>query len=275
MELADNALGQTPYRPTTLRHRIDTNNRLPLNSCTELGIRLAKGLAHLHTAGLVHRDIKPSNVLYIDDQPCLGDIGTVAPTDEATSLVGTHGYIPIDGPGTPKADIYSLGKTLYEAFTGRDRFDYPEMPQSLAEDETVETISRFNNILLKACATKAERYQTADALAEDLQHLKAGRRPVHARQSRRKWAIASSSLLAGAATWAAWPKKKQTGSGEIKNVAANVPDGPWDFQFGFHHVYQPEAEQHLIEKVNVKKYTGGKTRRSTTGAQPNMTNRRT
>lgn len=254
MELADHALGQGNYQPATLRHRIDHDGRLPVAACIDLGTRLANGLAFLHDSGLVHRDIKPSNILYHDGQPCLGDIGTVAPTDEATSLVGTHGYIPLDGPGIPEADLYGLGKTLYEAFTGKDRFDYPALPDTFTDDGFTETHSQFNNILLKACAPKLERYKTAAQLAEDLAHLKAGRVPVHARQPRRRLAIAAA-LLATIIALAAWPSGKPLQSDEIKNVAANLPAGPWDFQHGFHHVHQPEAEQFLIEKTNVKKFT--------------------
>ncbi|HUR44963.1 MAG TPA: hypothetical protein VMZ27_03725, partial [Candidatus Saccharimonadales bacterium] len=34
--------------------------------------------------------------------------------DETKSFVGTEGYIPPEGPGTPAADVYSLGKVLNE-----------------------------------------------------------------------------------------------------------------------------------------------------------------
>ena len=257
MELADNALGQAGYQPDTLRHRIDTNGRLPISDCAALGIRLANGLTHLHGRGLVHRDIKPSNILYIGGQPTLGDIGTVALTAEARSLVGTHGYIPLDGPGTPAADLFGLGKTLYETFTGKDRFDHPELPQALIAVEDTQQISRFNDILLHACAaSRRSRYSAATDLAADLERLQAGQAPTHAKHPRRHWAIATTTaLISSAITWAAWPSGGAPQSDEIGNVAANVPDGPWDFQFGFHHVHQPEAEQYLGKKENVKKYT--------------------
>ena len=53
-------------------------------------------------------------------------IGLVAVSGQ-NSFVGTEGYIPPEGPGTPRADIFSLGKVLYEISTGKDRLDFPEI----------------------------------------------------------------------------------------------------------------------------------------------------
>ncbi|MBM3825077.1 MAG: hypothetical protein FJ404_19735 [Verrucomicrobia bacterium] len=53
--------------------------------------------------------------------PKLADVGLVAAVDEAQSLVGTAGYIAPEGPGTSQADLYALGKVLYEAAFGKDR----------------------------------------------------------------------------------------------------------------------------------------------------------
>ena len=43
-----------------------------------------------------------------------GDIGLVAEAGDTHSIVGTEGYLPPEGPGAPQADIFSLGKVLYE-----------------------------------------------------------------------------------------------------------------------------------------------------------------
>ena len=48
------------------------------------------------------------------------------------SYVGTEGFIPPEGPGTPQADIFSLGKVLYEASTGNDRQYFPELPAGIS-----------------------------------------------------------------------------------------------------------------------------------------------
>jgi serine/threonine protein kinase len=105
--------------------------------------------------------------------PKLADIGLVADVSEARSFVGTEGFIPPEGPGTPQADIYSLGKVLYEIGTGKDRRDFPALPDELAEDDAM---LELNAVILKACKTDArERYQSADELSAELALLQRGR----------------------------------------------------------------------------------------------------
>jgi serine/threonine protein kinase len=112
------------YSPRTLRSELVLRHRLPPTDAAQFTLRLAGALAHLHAHGLVHRDIKPSNVIFVNGQPKLADIGLVAGAGDSHSFVGTEGFVPPEGPGTPTADIYSLGKLLYELATGRDRLEF-------------------------------------------------------------------------------------------------------------------------------------------------------
>ena len=81
---------------------------------------------------------------------------------------GTRGYIPPEGPGTVVADIYSLGKVLYECFTGKDRLEFPDLPTSLLNSPPV-SFSQLNQIIVKACEPDPERrYQSAAELNADL-----------------------------------------------------------------------------------------------------------
>ena len=64
------------------------------------------------------RDIKPSNIIFVGGRPKLADIGLVTDAGDARSIVGTEGYLAPEGPGTPQADIFALGRVLYEATTG-------------------------------------------------------------------------------------------------------------------------------------------------------------
>jgi tetratricopeptide (TPR) repeat protein len=158
-----------------LRQDLQTRGRLPIRECLEIGISLAAALAHLHQQGLVHRDIKPSNVLFVGGVPKLGDIGLVTQAGDTQSIVGTEGYIPPEGPGTPQADIYSLGKVLYELSTGMDRRHYPELPTDMRFWRDYAEAREFNDIVLKACASHAqERYQTAEEIADELRLLESG-----------------------------------------------------------------------------------------------------
>ena len=91
-----------------------------LDEFGEIALNLSNGLAHLHEKGLVHRDIKPSNVIFVNGVPKLADVGLVSIGSDASTFIGTTGYIPPEGPGTPQADIYALGKTLYELLTGNN-----------------------------------------------------------------------------------------------------------------------------------------------------------
>src|SRR5206468_6700535 len=116
------------YAPRTLAGELALRKRLPVEECRRIGMVITSALDFLHQRGLIHRDIKPSNIVFVNGIPKLADIGLVAEMSEARSYVGTEGFIPPEGPGSAAADIYSLGKVLYEASTGKDRHDFPELP---------------------------------------------------------------------------------------------------------------------------------------------------
>lgn len=163
------------YIPRTLSKVLLQGGRLPVSECLELGLTLNLGLAHLHNAGLIHRDIKPSNIIFVGGVPKLADIGLVIETSEARSYVGTEGFIPPEGPNSPQADLFSLGKVLYEASMGKDRKDFPEPMTHIADAPDSPQLLEFNAILLKACAANPEqRYQSAEEMNADLALLQSG-----------------------------------------------------------------------------------------------------
>ena len=108
------ALQPDTYTPRNLRSELLIRGRLPVDECVRLGLALTTALEHLHRHGLVHRDIKPSNIIFVKGIPKLADIGLVAQAEASMSFVGTEGYLPPEGPGTVQADLFSLGKVLYE-----------------------------------------------------------------------------------------------------------------------------------------------------------------
>ena len=143
--------------------------------CLQLGLDLTAALEYLHQQQLVHRDIKPSNIVFVNRVPKFADIGlvtSISPGGKDMSHVGTDGYMPPEGPGTVVADIYSLGKVLYQIFTGRDRHEFPSLSGTLVASGN-EEMSLLNEIILKACHPDPnQRYQTALQIHADLLRLK-------------------------------------------------------------------------------------------------------
>src|SRR5207249_11754056 len=117
MELAEGAASEPNHNPAgfvpiALTSTLQPRGELIAAEFARVSVALTSALAFLHAQGLMHRDIKPSNIIFVQGKPKLADIGLVAGTDETRSFVGTEGYIPPEGPGTPAADVYSLGKVL-------------------------------------------------------------------------------------------------------------------------------------------------------------------
>ncbi len=138
---------------------------MPIAECVRLGAAIASALGFLHKNGLIHRDIKPSNIIFVNGQPKLADIGLVTDAAEGRSFVGTEGFIPPEGSGTIRADIYALGKVLYEISTGKDRNDYPALPELPGSHAETRDLILLNKIILKACRIKTwHRYQTAEEM---------------------------------------------------------------------------------------------------------------
>jgi hypothetical protein len=177
MELADDVLsGQVidpeTYAPRTLAHDILKHKKLPFEECRSLGAAIASGLSFLHQRELIHRDVKPSNIVFVNGVPKLADIGLVAEMSEARSYVGTEGFIPPEGPGTVQADIFSLGKVLYEISTGKDRHDFPDLPTLLGDELQQPEFVGLNQIIWKACRPDPhDRQKSAEIMAMELRAL--------------------------------------------------------------------------------------------------------
>ena len=162
------------YEPRTLRSDMLRAGKRPLavGFCAEAGARLSGALAYLHEQGLAHRDVKPSNVIFVKGQACLADIGLVAARDQRT-FVGTEGFVPPEGPGSAGADVYALGKVLYEMATGKDRLEFPELPDEPIPKADNKRWLALNKVICETCdpRIKKRRYTEAAELERVLEMI--------------------------------------------------------------------------------------------------------
>ena len=216
MELADDQrtgrqIDPASYKPKTLRSEVAAHGRLPYDRALDISLSLARALQHLHAHSLIHRDIKPSNIIFVDDVPKLADIGLVTDVGASISYVGTEGFLPPEGPVSKQADVYSLGKVLYEMSTGQDRMEFPELPTFLGESEEKQGLLELNLVFLKACQNDPhKRYRTAQEMYADLAILRSGRSLKNARAAERRLkkltrvslAVAGLAILVGLGLYA-------------------------------------------------------------------------
>ncbi len=167
---------------------------LPYRLVADYVKQAAEGLAYAHQAGLIHRDVKPANLLVdLHGVVKLLDLGLARFTeDDRASLtvahdenvLGTADYLApeqaIDSHGVDaRADVYSLGCTMYFLLTGHPPFPDGTMPQRLMAHQRQPPPSIYHDrpdapadlveLCLKMMAKKpAERCQTAREIAEVL-----------------------------------------------------------------------------------------------------------
>jgi len=123
----------------------DRRAHIPTLQCRTILSEIADGLTSLHQAGIVHRDVKPSNVMieYGTERTVLLDLGLARwlsrPTSSRCSIVGTPQYMAPEQINADDStqiaghtDVYSLGCTAYELFTGAPPFTCDSVRETLA-----------------------------------------------------------------------------------------------------------------------------------------------
>jgi serine/threonine protein kinase len=166
---------------------VESRRRPFFRSVAHIGRQVAAGLAYAHARGIVHRDIKPSNLL-LDTEGVvwITEFGLAKASDDGLTqtgdILGTVRYMAPErfrGEGDARADVYALGLTLYELLTLPPAFDSPDRLKLIEQIKTEESrrpraldariLRDLETIVLKAIAKDPQdRYQTADALGEDL-----------------------------------------------------------------------------------------------------------
>ena len=156
--------------------------------------KVARGIAYAHGKGVIHRDLQPGNILLDENgEPMVSDFGLAKWLDQDSDLtrtletLGTPGYIAPEqaesraGDLTSAADTYSLGAILFYLLTGRPPFVGPNVLSVIHQAaETpaprlrllVPSLDRDLETIVGRCleSDPKARYQSAGALADDLEH---------------------------------------------------------------------------------------------------------
>lgn len=185
------------YLPTGLADRLAVMTTLPEPMLIRMGIDVASALGFAHREGVIHRDIKTDNILFDEHgNAIVADFGIARAVSSYVQQTGTNMVV-----GTPqyfspeqarglaldgRADLYSLGVTLFKAATGELPFqgtDWYEIARQHVEEKPPRprsinpALSReMDEIILRLLEKDPEnRPPTGDALVEELMHLLAER----------------------------------------------------------------------------------------------------
>ncbi len=169
--------------------------------------KVARAVQYAHGQGILHRDLKPGNIL-LDGrgEPLVSDFGLAKCLESTSNLtrtlttLGAPEYVApeqVDPAGAapgklgPAADVYSLGAILFDLLAGRPPF-MDEHALKVIQQATEKQAPKLRTLMpgldrdLETICAKclerepSERYRSAGAFAEDLEHWLEGR-PIAAR----------------------------------------------------------------------------------------------
>ena len=136
-----------------LYETVRDDGAMPIDEAVDSIFQSAEGLLHAHEKGMVHRDIKPANLLRTESNSIkILDLGLALFNSEGEEsltvlynekVMGTADYLSPEQAVNShevdhRADIYSLGCTLYFLVTGRPPFDKGTLAQRIAMHQSKE-----------------------------------------------------------------------------------------------------------------------------------------
>jgi hypothetical protein len=163
----------------TLENVLARRGPLPVAEACGFARQAALGLRHAHEKGLVHRDLKPGNLLVTPQgQVKILDFGLARLRPElqidrgltpAGAVVGTPTYLAPEqardpGAADARADLYSLGCTLYHLLAGRPPFaEGTALQQLLAhQDRAPRPVTEYRPDVPEGLARLVERLLAKD-----------------------------------------------------------------------------------------------------------------
>jgi serine/threonine-protein kinase len=167
-----------------------------------IAIQVARALVHAHERGLIHRDVKPKNImitregvakladmglarLAADEQAAQAEAGRAFGTPYYISPEQVRGEVDIDF----RADIYSLGATLYHLVTGRVPFEAPtpaavmhkHLKEPLVPPDHINTslsMGLGEVVEVMMAKRREDRYASTKDLLTDLEAVARGEPPL-------------------------------------------------------------------------------------------------
>lgn len=173
-------------------------NRLTVEQSVHVMKEVALAVHEAHRIGIIHRDIKPANILIEEREdgtkkPWVMDFGLAREVDakgqtQTGAVIGTVAYMPPEQARGDvrvmdrRSDVYSIGATLYDVIAGRPPFvaEHPWKLLMMVGYDDAPTINQVHKgvpedletIIMKCLEREpARRYDSARALAEDLQRF--------------------------------------------------------------------------------------------------------
>ena len=142
----------------TLREYLNEQTKLPITDGIKFLLPVLSALSAAHKIGIVHRDIKPENILISKEGrikvadfglakgPLIG--GTL--TAESSVILGSVSYLSPEqvqrGVADTRSDIYSVGITAFEMFTGKKPFE-GEAPIQIAYMHVNNRVPRISSLI--------------------------------------------------------------------------------------------------------------------------------
>jgi len=167
------------FRYTMSEQGLDDDEKLLTDWLRQFFLPVLDGMSAIHDHGIIHRDMKPENILMDGDIPKIADFGlarslALRGVSNSWDVKGTWAYMAPEQfanfrKAEVPADIYAVGKMLYEAVAGKLDKSTPPFKQVALTAPATPLLEDLDRIIRKATHEDAgQRYQTVAELRRDM-----------------------------------------------------------------------------------------------------------